>query len=138
MFSWILQISIVSIIFIFLVHHLLCFFKSTLTVPKMKDLVNSPVKKYQDIFDTITNTNTNGYGNKYLPDPTYSDTDYTDINLLPTENSNTNTNTNANASIKMKDELKMFLKKQLNGVSSELDQEPSSSSGSGSSFGSAF
>ena len=129
MFSWILQISIVSIIFIFLVHHLLCFFKSTLTVPKMKDLVNSPVKKYQDIFDTITNTNTNtNYGNKYLPDPNIRELSYTDINFLPTENSNTN----------MKDELKMFLKKQLNGVSSELDQEPSSSSGSGSSFGSAF
>ena len=125
MFSWILQISIVSIIFIFLVHHLLCFFKSTLTVPKMKDLVNSPVKKYQDIFDTITNTNTNtNYGNKYLPDPNISDLSYTDINLLPTENSNTN----------MKDELKMFLKKQLNGVSSELDNGSSSSS----SFGSAF
>ena len=125
MFSWILQISIISIIFIFLVHHLLYFFKSTLTVPKMKDLVNSPVKKYQDIFDTITNTNTNtNYGNKYLPDPNISDLSYTDINLLPTENSNTN----------MKDELKMFLKKQLNGVSSELDNGSSSSS----SFGSAF
>ena len=59
MLTWILQISIISIIFIFLVHHLLCFFKTTLTVPKMKDLVNSPVKKYQDIFDTITNSNTN-------------------------------------------------------------------------------
>ena len=125
MFIWILQISIISIIFIFLVHHLLYFFKSTLTVPKMKDLVNSPVKKYQDIFDTITNTNTNtNYGNKYLPDPNISDLSYTDINLLPTENSNTN----------MKDELKMFLKKQLNGVSSELDNGSSSSS----SFGSAF
>ena len=125
MFSWILQISIISIIFIFLVHHLLYFFKSTLTVPKMKDLVNSPVKKYHDIFDTITNTNTNtNYGNKYLPDPNISDLSYTDINLLPTENSNTN----------MKDELKMFLKKQLNGVSSELDNGSSSSS----SFGSAF
>ena len=131
MFSWILQISIISIIFIFLVHHLLYFFKSTLTVPKMKDLVNSPVKKYQDIFDTITNTNTNtNYGNKYLPDPNISDLSYTDINLLPTENSNTNTNTNAN----MKDELKSFLKKQLNSVSSELDHGSNSSSSFGSSF----
>ena len=114
MFSWILQISIISIIFIFLVHHLLCFFKATLTVPKMKDLVNSPVKKYQDIFDTITNTNTNTNYNKYLPND--NDNDYTDINLLPTENTNTNS-----SGIEMKDELKMFLKKQLNNTSHEVE-----------------
>ena len=97
MLSWIIQISIISIIFIFLVHHLLGFFKSTLTVPKMKDLVNSPVKKYQDIFDTITNSNTinnsntnyNTNYNKYLPTSNV-EADYTDINLLPTENSNSN------------------------------------------------
>jgi len=126
MFSWILQISIISIIFIFLVHHLLYFFKSTLTVPKMKDLVNSPVKKYQDIFDTIAQGNTNY--NKYLP----TDNDYTDINLLPTDNLNTdNLNTNSSG-IQMKDELKSFLKKQLNSSNeiTGLDQ--------GYSFGSSF
>jgi len=126
MLSWILQISIISVIFIFLVHHLLSFFKSTLTVPKMKDLVNSPVKKYQDIFDTITNANSNSNRNKYLPsinanesNNVDTDADYTDINLLPTEN------TNYSSSNKdMKNELKSFLKKQLNAS----DQE----------FGSAF
>lgn len=126
MLTWILQISIISIIFIFLVHHLLCFFKSTLTVPKMKDLVNSPVKKYQDIFDTITNSNTNintqFNRNLYLPSES-TDTDYTDINLLPTEN------TNYSSSNKdMKNELKSFLKKQLNSSDQEFGQG----------FGSAF
>jgi len=128
MLSWIIQISIISIIFIFLVHHLLGFFKSTLTVPKMKDLVNSPVKKYQDIFDTITNsnminnsnTNYNTNYNKYLPTLNV-ETDYTDIDLLPTENSNS-------SGTDMKDELKSFLKKQLN----------TSVDGVGSNFGSAF
>lgn len=108
MFSWIIQISIISIIFIFLVHHLLCFFKSTLTVPKMKDLVNSPIKKYQDIFDTITNSNTINNSNtnyNYLPTSDVN-TDYTDINSLPTENINSGND--------MKNELKSFLKKQLN------------------------
>ena len=131
MLSWILQISIISIIFIFLVHHLLCFFKTTLTVPKMKDLVNSPVKKYQDIFDTISNTNSNTNlnsntnFNKYLP----SDGDYTDINLLPTENMNVNSSVPD-----MKDELKYFLKKQLNNSdSNELESANSSSN-----FGSIF
>lgn len=119
MLSWILQISIISIIFIFLVHHLLCFFKSTLTVPKMKDLVNSPAKKYQDIFDTISNTNTNSNRNrnKYLPSEDI-DTDYTDINLLPTEN----INHAASSSNDMKDELKSFLKKQLNSSDQEFGQ----------------
>jgi hypothetical protein len=121
MLVWILEISIISIIFIFLVHHLLCFFKSTLTVPKLKDLVNSPAKKYQDIFDTITNTNTNFNRNQYLPSIntnetfyTGTDSDYTDINSLPTENMNSSSNKD------MKNELKSFLKKQLNSSDEEL------------------
>jgi hypothetical protein len=88
----------------------------------MKDLVNSPVKKYQDIFDTISNSNTNLNSNtnfnKYLP----SDGDYTDINFLPTEN------TTSSTAPDMKDELKSFLKKQLN----------SSDQGTGFDFGSAL
>ena len=124
MLSWILQISIISVIFIFLVHHLLSFFKSTLTVPKMKDLVNSPVKKYQDIFDTITNSNTNANSkfnrNKYLPSESDStDADYTDINLLPTENTNYSSSSNKD----MKNELKSFLKKQLNASDQEFGYE---------------
>lgn len=137
MFSWIIQISIISIIFIFLVHHLLCFFKTTLTVPKMKDLVNSPARKYQDIFDTITNTNMNSKinYNKYLPDDNFNsdaninENTYTSIDLLPTDNDNTNTTG-------MKDELKMFLKKQLN-----TSVEPEGlglGNGLGTSFGSSF
>ena len=123
MLVWILEISIISIIFIFLVHHLLCFFKSTLTVPKLKDLVNSPAKKYQEIFDTITNSNsnTNFNRNQYLPSINANefnnvDTDYTDINLLPTENMNSSSSSNKD----MKNELKSFLKKQLNSSDEEL------------------
>jgi len=94
MLSWIIQISLISIIFIFLVHHLLMFFKTTLTVPKIKDLVNSPNQKYQNIYDTIShNSNSGGY---------------TDIDLLPSDNFVNNESTN------MKNELKSFLKKQLN------------------------
>jgi len=100
MLSLIIQISIISIIFIFLVHHLLCFFKTTLTVPKIKDLVNSPTTKYQHIFDTISHTNTNT--NITLDTDPVSD--YSVIDLLPSD-------TNDNS---MKDELKNFLKKQLN------------------------
>jgi hypothetical protein len=86
----------------------------------MKDLVNSPAKKYQDIFDTISNTNSNYSKNRnnYLPSINANeynnvDTDYTDINLLPTENTNSSSND-------MKDELKSFLKKQLNSSDQDI------------------
>lgn len=101
MLAWVIQISIVSFIFIFLVHHLIGFFKTTLTVPKIKDLVNSPSQKYQHIFDTI-NTNTNSYTKLN------TDNSYTAIDLLPSSDFN------ASPKDAMKDELKSFLKKQLN------------------------
>ena len=106
MLTWIIQISIISFIFIFLVHHLIGFFKTTLTVPKIKDLVNSPSQKYKHIFDTInTNTNTN----------TNTDTNisYTAIDLLPTQ-SNSTSELDISTKDMMKDELKNFLKKQMN------------------------
>ena len=106
MLSLIIQISIISIIFIFLVHHLLCFFKTTLTVPKIKDLVNSPAAKYQHIFDTISFENGNS------PDASLesnsgsgSGSEYSVIDLLPSSDTTDSS---------MKDELKNFLKKQLN------------------------
>ena len=108
MLSWIIQISLISIIFIFLVHHLILFFKSTLTVPKIKDLVNSPNQKYQHIYDTISNNSSSSSSS--------STTGYTNIELLPLNNDNDS----------MKDELKSFLKKQLNkNVEDENDRNVS-------------
>lgn len=125
MLTWILQISIISIIFIFLVHNILCFFKSTLTIPKIKDLVNSPITKYQHIFDTISNSNSNSNSNKLQTYNSNSDlsNSYTDIDLLPTEN------TNSSSSSDMKDELKMFLKKQLNTSGNNAEPEALGSGG---------
>ena len=116
MLAWIIQISIVSFIFIFLVHHLIGFFKTTLTVPKIKDLVNSPSQKYQHIFDTI-NTNSSNSSNST------NTMSYTAIDLLPTSPTQSNSNSELDVSTKdmMKDELKSFLKKQMNtnGVASQ-------------------
>ena len=92
MLSWAIQITIISIILIFLVHHLINFFKSTLTVPKIKDLVNTPTQKYENIYNIIKN-NSN----------TSTNEDYTLIDLLPKREEPS-----------MKNELKNFLKKQLN------------------------
>ncbi len=91
---------------------MLSFFKSTLTVPKIKDLVNSPATKYEHIFDTITNANTRENTRNNINSENDNQYSYTDIDLLPTNaNTNDSISTNANA---MKDELKHFLKKQLN------------------------
>jgi len=93
MLSWVIQITVISIILIFLVHHLINFFKSTLTVPKIKDLVNTPTQKYENMYNIIQkNSNTSSYESE----------DYTLIDLLPKEEGPT-----------MKSELKNFLKKQL-------------------------
>lgn len=119
MLAWIIQISIISIIFIFLVHHLFGFFKSTLTVPKIKDLVNSPSQKYQNIFDTISK-NTSYTENSYTAN-SYTENSYTAIDLLPsssipgqTDTSTLTTGIDSATKDIMKDELKSFLKKQLN------------------------
>lgn len=57
MLSWILQISIISLVLIILVHYLFTFFKTNLTIPKVKDLVNKPQEQYEMLFNTIKNTN---------------------------------------------------------------------------------
>jgi hypothetical protein len=96
MLSWVLQITIISIVLIFLVHHLINFFKSTLTVPKIKDLVNTPTQKYENMY-SIINNNEKTYKNSNL------DNEYSLIDLLPKKEE-----------INMKSELKNFLKSQLN------------------------
>ena len=95
---------------IFLVHHLLLFFKSTLTVPKIKDLVNAPQKKYDDIYNILSkdSSGNNGIINEAKQE--------TKMELSS-----------------MKNELKSFLKKQLNnGPGNNGAIVGSSSSGNGS------
>ena len=60
MIYWTLKWIVVSLILIFLIHYLYLFFKTNLTVPKVKDLVNTPTEKYNEILNTI----------KALPEPT--------------------------------------------------------------------
>lgn len=104
MLAWIIQITIISIVLIFLVHHLIEFFKSTLTVPKIKDLVNAPTKKYENMYNIINHSpNTSSHSST-------SNKDYTLIDLLPNADDNENIN---NQGINMKNELKDFLKSQL-------------------------
>lgn len=98
MLSWIIQISIISFILIFLVHHLISFFTTTLTVPKIKDLVHSSSQKYENMYNIIKN-------NRNHQDHINLSNDYAD--LLPKKEE-----------VSMKSELKNFLKKQLHSSSS--------------------
>jgi hypothetical protein len=102
MLSWIIQITIISFIFIFLIDHLIKFFTNTLTVPKIKDLVNNPNKKYESIYEILSHSkdireNNNNNNNSS-----------TDIFSLPL-----NISSDYNSKEDMKNELKNFLKNQL-------------------------
>jgi hypothetical protein len=56
MWSWIIKVTIFSLLLIFLIHYLYAFFKTTLTSPKLKDLVNKPQAKYNTIYKSLQNT----------------------------------------------------------------------------------
>ena len=59
MFYLILKWTLISLILIMLVHYLYSFFKTTLTVPKIKDLVNRPAGAYKEIYETIEKVKSN-------------------------------------------------------------------------------
>ena len=116
MLYWTIKITIISITLIFLVHHLISFFTSTLTVPKIKDILTSSTQKYDLIYNIISKPD---LPQQYVPQqyvphqyvPQQNDNDEsstynksTSIDLLPNTSSDDN----------MKLELKNFIKKQMN------------------------
>ena len=104
MWYWIIKVFILSLIFIFLLHYLYSFFISTLTIPKVKDLVILPQQKYDELFNSLEQNKSvqsnNGNGNENLaPLPSLSSSS------LPSSQS-------------MKDELIRFMKEIGGGGSS--------------------
>ena len=91
MWYWIFKVSILSLIFIFLLHYLYSFFISTLTIPKVKDLVTLPQQKYDELFNSLEK-------NKSSQEKNMGG----NINLLPSSSSS--------SSQSMKDELIRFMK----------------------------
>ena len=49
----ILYTTVLSLVIIILLHHFFIYFKQNLTTPKIKDLVNQPIRQYNEIYDTI-------------------------------------------------------------------------------------
>lgn len=117
MLYWVIQITVISVIFILVVHNIFNFLKTTLTVPKAKDLVDVHMEKYKHIYATlkkgdedesILNRIPTSSGTTNIDDiPVVGDQTLGKPNighlLSPSENKN------------MKNELKSFMKKQLTG-----------------------
>ena len=101
MWYWIFKVSILSLIFIFLLHYLYSFFISTLTIPKVKDLVTLPQQKYDELFNSLEK-------NKSSQEKNMGG----NINLLPSSSSS--------SSQSMKDELIRFMKEIGGGNSGSL------------------
>jgi hypothetical protein len=98
MLGWIIQITFISVILIFLIHNIVTYLKKTLTIPKVKDLVNS--QKYDEIYKII---NTNDTVNKL---------EYDIDELLPKSHHNNDITSNIDINV-MKNELKNFFKNQF-------------------------
>jgi hypothetical protein len=123
MLLWSFQITLISIIFIFLVHHLLVFFKNTLTIPKIKDLVNSPMQKYEDMYSII-----------HQEKPRLHNATINIDEILPKYDMKQQTQNETKN--EMKNELKSFLKKQLSQGGGSTNISTLDAMGEGNSFAS--
>jgi hypothetical protein len=108
MFSWVIQATFISIIFILLVHHLIQILKDTLTYPKVKDLVNVPTKKYEDIYNVLNQGLGQSRDRSSDTTPIHNLDIYTDKLLPDIETTKPMGDDDNN----MKNELKNFIKKQ--------------------------
>jgi hypothetical protein len=116
MLYWIIQTTILSIIFIFVVHYLINFFKSTLTVPKIKDLINSPTQKYENIYNIISKNESNNMVDSTNISDLNNIIHAVDNNLdFKIEYADAKPDTES-----MKNELKSFLKKQMNSTTTNV------------------
>ena len=116
---WLFQNVLFSFSLIVIIHYLYIYFKTTLTTPRVKDLIHCPKQKYDTLFDIIEK------GNKYEYETTsllpHSSGSGSDLGI-PIENdqhiqnnnhinnSNEQVANNIHAKELMKNDLKAFLK----------------------------
>lgn len=53
MLLWIFQQIVISLVVIVLIHSIYRFLQNNLTTPKVRDLVNKPTKRYEEIYKTF-------------------------------------------------------------------------------------
>ena len=61
---WLIQNILFSISLIVVIHYLYIYFETTLTAPKVKDLIHCPKQKYKSLFDTINKNLDNNVSQK--------------------------------------------------------------------------
>jgi len=122
MLSWTIQITLISILIVFLVHHIIHFLKETLTVPKIKDLVNVPHERYRKMYETINSNNKDKNNEEPIinkqPSINHQPLNNQPINNQPINNqliNNQPLNNQPMAKEDMKNELKQFMKMQQMG-----------------------
>lgn len=59
---WFIQNILFSVSLIVIIHYLYIYFETTLTAPKVKDLIHCPKQKYKSLFDTINKNLDNNLG----------------------------------------------------------------------------
>ena len=102
---WLIQNIIFSISLIVIIHYLYIYFETTLTSPKVKDLIHSPKQEYKLLLESI---------NKKVDAPSYllpqtPSTPSLSLPLAPTDTLGRNNN-NTSATCDMKADLKDYLR----------------------------
>ena len=117
MIGMVVQMTAISLCLIAVVHYLYVFFKTTLTVPKVKDLVNRPQKQYDAIFKAMGEMNAGGGGSNGGSAAAVISSSTTSIASLPIlggagggGGGTASGSSSETAAIAMKQELKQFLK----------------------------
>ena len=114
---WFIQNIIFSISLIVVIHYLYVYFETTLTAPKVKDLIHCPKQKYKSLFDTINknldnNKQVRNLGGDEVTAERLTNANAADVvDLLPKNKHNNDPYNNTNKDNNdMKTDLKAFLR----------------------------
>jgi hypothetical protein len=114
---WFIQNILFSISLIVVIHYLYVYFETTLTAPKVKDLIHCPKQKYKSLFDTINKNLDNNKkvrnlgGDEVTAERLSNANDADVVDLLPKNKHNNDPYNNANKDNNdMKTDLKAFLR----------------------------
>jgi hypothetical protein len=116
---WLVQNIIFSVSLIVIIHYLYLYFETTLTAPKVKDLIHCPKQKYKSLFDTInknldnaTNTSGSGSGSRQISKNSNTNNGYSDDSDVRGDGTHITDlgNYDDNTANDMKKDLKTFLR----------------------------
>lgn len=106
MFLWVVKWAIVSVLLISLMHYIYIYLRDTLTIPKTRDLIKNPQKRYAEMFSNdppIDDENP-------IMEKGEEETDGTDINQLDSIINESNAPKLNEQERDMKTELENFIK----------------------------